>query len=82
MGVWVILIGDSNLTIGRFQDMKFIGNNEIIKTEHSIDAIYETGYAQFNDDTGNYIIGGYTQSEVEKFLKHGQIINCRANSLF
>ena len=35
MGMWVILIGDSNLTIDRFQDMKFIGNKEIIKTEHS-----------------------------------------------
>lgn len=67
MGMWVILIGDSNLTIDRFLDMKFIGNKEKIKTEHSIDVIYETGYAQFNDDTGNYIIGDYTQSEIEKF---------------
>lgn len=67
MGMWVILIGDSNLTINRFQDMKFIGNKEIIKTEHSIDVIYENGYAHFYDDTGNYIIGDYTQSEIEKF---------------
>ena len=35
--------------------------------EHSNDVIYETGYVQFYDDTDNYIIGDYTQSEIEKF---------------
>ena len=66
MGKWVILIGDRNLTIDRFQNMKFVGNIKIVKDEHYIDVFYENGYAHFCDDADNYLIEDYDPSEIEK----------------
>ena len=72
MGMWVILIGDDDNTIERYENMNFSGREKIIKTTHQIDIIYENDYAQFSDDEDNIIIGDYEQAELEK-LPFGNI---------
>lgn len=69
MGKWVILIGDGNNTISRYENMIFSGSKKINKTAHYIDIIYENDYAryaQFLDDEDELIIGDYEQAELEK----------------
>ena len=66
MGMWVILIGDSNLTVDRFQDMKFVGHKQILKTENGLDVIYENGSAHFYNDLDNHIAGDYERVEIER----------------
>lgn len=65
MGMWVILIGDGNNTINRYENMEFSGSKKIIKTVHQIDIIYGNDYAQFMDDNDQLIINDYEQSELE-----------------
>lgn len=72
---WVILIGDSNNTISRYENMIFLGSKKIIKMAHYIDIYYENDYsyyAQFSDDDDELIIGDYEQAELEK-LPFGNI---------
>lgn len=66
MGMWVILIGDSNNTISRYENIIFSGSKKIIKTAHQIDIFYENDYAQFLEDNRKLIIGDYEQTELEK----------------
>ena len=69
MGKWVILIGDSNNTIARYENMIFSGSKKINKTAHYIDIFYENDYAryaQFLDDDDKHIIGDYDPAELEK----------------
>ncbi|MCM1102438.1 MAG: hypothetical protein NC079_11820 [Clostridium sp.] len=73
MGKWIILIGDSNNTISRYEKMIFLGSEKIIKTAHYIDIYYENDhYAQFLDDDDELIIGDYEKAELEK-LPFGNI---------
>lgn len=72
MGMWVILIGDDNNTIKRYENMKFSGSKKIIKTTHQIDIFYENDYAAFFDDEDELIIHDYEQAELEK-LPFGNI---------
>lgn len=65
MGKWVILIGDGDNTIERYENMNFSGRKKI-KTAHQIDITYENDYAQFLDDNDKLIIGDYEQAELEK----------------
>ena len=69
MGKWVILIGNSNNTIARYENMIFSGSKKINKTAHYIDVFYENDYAryaQFLDDDDKHIIGDYDPAELEK----------------
>lgn len=72
MGMWVILIGDSDNTIDRYENMIFSGMKKIIKTAHQIDIFYENDYAQFLEDNEKLIISDYDQTELEK-LPFGNI---------
>ena len=66
MGKWVILIGDENNTIARYENMNFPGSKKINKTAHYIDIFYENDHVQFNDDEDELIISDYEPAELEK----------------
>lgn len=72
MGQWVILIGDGNNTIGRYENIIFSGSKKVIKAAHYITIFYENDFAQFSDDHDDLIIGDYEQAELEK-LPFGNI---------
>lgn len=64
MGMWVILIGDDNLTLERFQKMRFAGCKEIILSEHQLDILYENDYAVLYEDAD--CLEAYDSSELER----------------
>lgn len=66
MGKWVILIGDGNNTISRYENMNFSGSKTINKTAHYIDIFYENAHVTFNDDKDELIISDYEPAELEK----------------
>lgn len=73
MGKWVILIGDGDNTIARYENMVFSGSKKINKTADYIDVFYENDharYAQFLDDEEKHIIGDYDPAELEKLPFH------------
>lgn len=72
MGKWVILIGDSDNTISRYENMVFPGSKKINKTAHYIDIFYENAHVTFNDDNDGLIISDYEPAELEK-LPFGNI---------
>lgn len=68
MGMWVILIGDKDLTVNKFRDMKFEGSKQVTENEYQLDVIYENGYASFWKNTENENpVRDYEQAELAGF---------------